>query len=312
MTESSAPAKIILLGEHAVVYGRPAIAVPVSSLRATATAEPGAPGSGLHIFAADLNQTLPVNVHSELVDNALIQTARLLLQTLNRPALDLVVTLRSQIPMASGLGSGAAVSTALALALNSALGSPLDRAQINDLIFQVETLHHGTPSGIDNAVVVYEQPVYFVRGQPLESVRIGAPLTLLIADTGQGALTKIAVGAVRELYNADPQRIQPVLDAIGALVLEARQAIELGDSVNLGKLMSRNHEYLKILTVSSPELDILVDAALQAGALGAKLSGGGRGGNMTALVTELSAPYIRTALARAGAVRVFQTTVGVT
>jgi len=312
MTESSAPAKIILLGEHAVVYGRPAIAVPVSSLRATATAEPGAPGSGLHIFAADLNQTLPVNVHSELVDNALIQTARLLLQTLNRPALDLVVTLRSQIPMASGLGSGAAVSTALALALNSALGSPLDRAQINDLIFQVETLHHGTPSGIDNTVVVYEQPVYFVRGQPLESVRIGAPLTLLIADTGQGALTKIAVGAVRELYNADPQRIQPVLDEIGALVLEARQAIELGDSVNLGKLVSRNHEYLKILTVSSPELDILVDAALQAGALGAKLSGGGRGGNMIALVTEQTAPHVRTALARAGAVRVFDTTVGVT
>src|SRR5215207_181728 len=143
MTESSAPAKIILLGEHAVVYGQPAIAVPVSSLRATATAEPGTPGSGLHIIAADLNQTLPVNVDSELVDNALIQTARLLLQTLNRPAPDLVVTLRSQIPMASGLGSGAAVSTALALALNSALGSPLDRAQINDLIFQVEMLHHG-------------------------------------------------------------------------------------------------------------------------------------------------------------------------
>jgi mevalonate kinase len=312
MTESSAPAKIILLGEHAVVYGQPAIAVPVSSLRAIATAVPAASGSGLHIIAADLDQILPVNVDSDLVDNALIHTARLFLTTIGHPAPDLAVTLHSQIPMASGLGSGAAVSTALARALNGAFGNPLDTAQINDLIFQVETLHHGTPSGIDNTVIVYEQPIYFVRGKPLESIRIGAPFTLLIADTGQGALTKVAVGAVRERYNAEREIIEPILDAVGALAQEARRAIEAGDSMTLGKLMCRNHEYLKSLTVSSRELDILVDAAVQAGALGAKLSGGGRGGNLIALVTAESASHIHTALARAGAVRVFQTTVGVT
>jgi mevalonate kinase len=103
--------------------------------------------------------------------------------------------------------------------------------------------------------------------------------------------------------------VQPLLGAVGALVMQARQAIEIGDIPELGRLMSENHRYLQQLTVSSPELDCLVDAALSAGALGAKLSGGGRGGNMIALVEERTSEAVREALLKAGAVRVFETLV---
>lgn len=301
----SAPAKVILFGEHAVVYGQPAIAVPVSSVRAYAEVQPG---HGLRIHAADLGETLTVDLESEL-EHALAIMARLVLKQLNATPPDFTITIRSEIPLASGLGSGAAVAAALGRALSTALGQPLDNATLNTLVYEVEKLHHGTPSGIDNTVIVYEQPVYFVRQQPIATLKIGSPFTLLIGDTGISASTRIAVGDVRQLYEASPTRIQPTLDRIGTLVQSARQAIESGAAASLGKLMVENHTLLQQLTVSSPELDQLVQAALEAGAVGAKLSGGGRGGNMLALVTPETADLVQAALLQAGAVRVIMTTV---
>lgn len=307
--EASAPAKIILFGEHAVVYGQPAIAVPVSSLRAHARVTPNLPGhSGMQIVASDLGETLTVDLESEL-EHALAVMARLVLKTLDSQPPDATITLRSEIPLASGLGSGAAVSAALGRALSAALGKPLDLETLNSLVYQVEKLHHGTPSGIDNTVIVYEQPVYFVREQPIEMLRIGAPFTLMIGDTGISASTRVAVGDVRKLFEAEPVRIQSVLASIGELVNVARQAMESGDIPALGPLMTENHALLQQLTVSSPELNRLVETALNAGALGAKLSGGGRGGNMIALVQPEQAESIRAALLQAGAARVNMTSV---
>lgn len=307
---ASAPAKIILFGEHAVVYEQPAIAVPVSSLRASVTVEPNPAGSsGLHIVASDLNQTLPYDLVSQSIDNALTLTVRLVLEHLGAEPPAVLLTVRSEIPVASGLGSGAAVSTALARAISAALGRSLDNPALNAIVYEVEKVHHGTPSGIDNTVIVYEQPIYFIRGKPIEPIAIGAPLSFVIADTGQGALTRIAVGAVRDLYQSEPERIGSVIRAIGAVSAQARSAIERGDAHELSALMCQNHAYLQMLTVSSPELDALVDAALSAGALGAKLSGGGRGGNMIALVTPETQAGVEAALRNAGAARVVSTIV---
>ncbi len=305
MISASAPAKTILFGEHAVVYGQPAIAVPVSGLRAFAEVHPGS--GGLRITSADLD--IPVVIDTEAVDHALALTARLVLKALDAAPPEAIISIRSDIPIASGLGSGAAVSTALARALCARLGRTIETAALNDLIYEVEKIHHGTPSGIDNTVIVYERPVYFVRGQPIETLRIGAPFTLLIGDTGKSASTRSAVAGVRELYDHDPQTIQPVLDEIGELVRQARMAIECGYHAVMGHLMTRNHLLLRKLTVSSPELDALVEAALGAGALGAKLSGGGRGGNMIALVTQETCAPVEAALRAAGAVHVFSTEV---
>lgn len=310
MTDASAPAKIILFGEHAVVFDQPAIAVPVSSLRARATAMAAPAGQGLRLVATGLDATLPANVDSAVLDNALTYAASLVLEALKIAPPDLTIRVDSDIPMASGLGSGAAVSAALIRALCAALGRPMADDRLNALVYEVEKLHHGTPSGIDNTVIVYESPVVYRRGQPVERLQIGAPFRLLIGDTGKGALTRVAVGDVARLEKTEPARYRPVIQAIGTIVTEARAAIERGDAAALGPLMQQNHAHLQTLTVSSPELDRLVGAALDAGALGAKLSGGGRGGNMIALVTEATAESVRTALLRAGATQVFETLVG--
>ncbi|MCB9454838.1 MAG: mevalonate kinase [Anaerolineaceae bacterium] len=306
---ASAPAKIILCGEHAVVYGQPAIAVPVSSLRVTAQVSPNPAGrAGLYLIASEVMEQVILSANPPYPEDPLALAATLALQHWQLDAPDLTITVKSTIPIASGLGSGAAVTTAVIRALSMALDRPIETTTLNELVYEIEKLHHGTPSGIDNTVIVYEQPVLFVRDHPIERLVIGAPLHVLIGDTGQTALTRVAVGDVRRLYESSSSLIQPILDSIGNLVRESRKAIEHGDAPALGKLMNQNHSYLQQLTVSSPELDFLVTAARNAGALGAKLSGGGRGGNMIALVTPETALSVQSALLKAGAVRVFTTT----
>lgn len=308
MTEvtASAPGKIILFGEHAVVYGQPALAVPLDSLQATATVRPGRAGTGLSIRALDLDMTLSL---AETAAHALSVTARLTLDALGAPEPDAEVAIRSTIPIASGLGSGAAVSAALARALSQYLNAPLSTPALSALVYEVEKLYHGTPSGVDNTVVCYGQPVYFVRGQAPEVFAPAAPFDLLVGDTGRPSPTRETVGAVRAGWERDPAHYDAIFEQIGALVREVRAAIERGEVDRLGPLMAENQALLRRLDVSSPELELLVDAALAAGAQGAKLSGGGGGGNMIALVRAGDADRIAQVLSDAGAARVIHTTV---
>jgi mevalonate kinase len=301
MTSASACAKIILCGEHAVVYGQPAIAVPVSSLRATVTAQPAAT---FQIHLADMNEVLTL-----ASEHPIAEVARWVLAHLQQDPPLAELHIQSAIPIASGLGSGAALATAVARTLFLLLGAVPTPETINPLVYETEKLFHGTPSGIDNTVIAYEQPVYFIKGQPIEPLAIRGQFHFLIADTGIAAPTKVSVGDVRTLYEQDRARIQPLLNAIGRISTQVRGALEQGKADILGSLMNENHALLQRLTVSAPELDVLVDAARAAGALGAKLSGGGRGGNMIALVPAVQMAIIETALRQAGAVRVIQTTV---
>jgi mevalonate kinase len=217
------------------------------------------------------------------------------------PFPDLEIKITSTIPVASGLGSGAAVTVALTRALASHLNYLITDEEVNAFTYEIEKLHHGTPSGIDNTVVTYARAVYFVKDQPLEIFKVGAPFTIVIADTGISAPTKESVGDVRRLWMNDKPRWESVFDKIGEISFTARRAIEAGRPELLGELMNENHALLQTLTVSSPELDKLVEAALHGGALGAKLSGGGRGGNMIALVEPEKAETVSLALKEAGA-----------
>jgi len=307
---ASAPGKVILFGEHAVVYGRPAIAVPVTQVRATATVEPAPPRSGLTLIASDLGKSVSLATASQ--DEPLAAAARITLDHLSSPEPDATLTIRSTIPIASGLGSGAAVSTALVRALAGFLGHTLEPAEISTLVFEVEKIHHGTPSGIDNTVVAYEQPVYFVRGHPVERLAVAASFTLLIGDTGTHSSTKSVVDHVRQAWKRNPARCDALFDQIADVAEEARRAIETGDVDALGLLMDENHALLIELDVSSPQLDELVDAARFSGAMGAKLSGAGRGGNMIALVEDHLTEEVAEALREAGAVQVIRTTVTTT
>jgi mevalonate kinase len=395
-----APGKVILFGEHAVVYGRPALAVPVTQVQAEAIVETAAPGSGLTIYAADLGEEIAVRDvpashplaaavwlalteagergragagergragageresgsrgagerESRGTEESQQPAASFQFPTSSFqlpvssfqfvPEPDWRITVRSTIPIASGLGSGAAVSTAIVRAVveatnqrmgewaNGRMGESANQrisesakdehatrntqyaispAFLSALVYEVEKLYHGTPSGIDNTVIAHGQPVYFVRGWASEPFAIGKPFTLAIADTGIRSPTKITVGDVRWAWEQDRPRFEALFDQIATVVEAARTVIAAGEPAKLGPLMDENHVLLQEIGVSCPELDALAAAARAAGALGAKLSGAGRGGNMIALVTDETASRVAEALRAAGAVRVIVTKVG--
>jgi mevalonate kinase len=225
------------------------------------------------------------------------------------------ITVSSDIPIASGLGSGASITAAIirALAIYLDLTGLATDQWISDLTYEVEKFHHGTPSGIDNTVVAYEQPVYFMRQEPqnlIETFELAQPLHLLVADTGVSSSTKAVVSDVRRAWQADPQRFEQIFDGCADIAIAGREAIQAGDQRAIGRLMSRNHELLVEMTVSSPQLDQLVAAAKSAGALGAKLSGGGRGGNMIALVAPEAEQAVHDALTQAGAYSILRNQIG--
>ncbi len=302
MATASASGKIILFGEHAVVYGRPALAVPVTQVHVDVEVRVS-DRAGIWIDAPE------VNLHAELntvpSDHPLASVIHNFL-FLSRPSPlgkfpNLNIKISSTIPVASGLGSGAAVTVALTRALSSFLSHPMTDEEINAFAFEIEKLHHGTPSGIDNTVITYARPVYFVKGHPIQTFKVGQPFTIVIGDTGIPAPTKESVGDVRKLWEADKAKWERVFDEVGKIAKEARNAIEIGEWELLGNLMNVNHELLQRMTVSSSGLDGLVEAARKVGALGAKMSGGGRGGNMIALVLPEMAEAVSSALKHAGA-----------
>lgn len=331
MVSATAPGKIILFGEHAVVYGRPAIAVPVFQVQAEASIVPRDDG---RVFIHAVNLSRHYDLAEARLHDPLAAIIRSTCAKLDVEPKNFTVRIQSTLPIGGGLGSGAAVSVAIARALNRYFAtestegteeknkgitsvfsvSPVARltdADISNLAYEIEKMHHGTPSGIDNTVIAYEKPVYFVKGKPLEVFRMARPFTIAIADTGIAAPTKIAVGDVRRAWEKEPVRFETLFDQIGKIADKARAAIESGQVERLGYLMNDNQALLREIGVSSPEIERLVLAARTAGARGAKLSGGGRGGNIIALIdpARVTQDEIERALIKAGAKRVIATEV---
>ena len=325
---ASAPAKLILCGEHAVVYGRPAIALPLSSIRAHAEICAGEPGSGIVLRARDLERRWNIADEPDDPLSALVADTLKYLEIQSalgsQQSADLSITITSDIPIASGMGSGASVATALVRALAQFFGHSVANEHISVLVFESEKRLHGTPSGIDNTVVAYERPVWFQRttddrrpttdevalpSSIIKPIAIAAPFTLLIGDTGVRSATRLPVGDVRRRWQADPAGYEALFDGVGAVVAQVRVALARGDIATLGLLLNENHALLQQIGVSSPELDRLVAAAREAGALGAKLSGAGWGGVMLALVGPNRRVAVVDALHAAGATRVLATEV---
>ena len=299
MTTSSAPGKIILFGEHAVVYGRPALAVPVTQVHADVDIS-DADSAGIWINAPDINLHAELNtLPSDHPLASVIHNLFFLSRVSPFPKLNIKIT--STIPVASGLGSGAAVTVALTRSLSTHINYTMTDEQVNAFAYEIEKFHHGTPSGIDNTVITYAKPVYFIKGQAIETFKVGQPFTIVIGDTGIRAPTKESVGDVRKLWESDKSSWEKIFNEVGEISNTARMSMENGIWEVLGDLMNANHELLQKMTVSSPELDKLVSIARNAGALGAKMSGGGRGGNMIALVLPEMAESVSRALKEAGA-----------
>lgn len=282
---ASAPAKTILYGEHAVVYGQPAIAVPVRDLRTKVTIQalPGMPANhveiiseeaGVRSFWLQLPQGDPLRISLDLFLRH-FKLAHLMAMR---------IIINSDIPYASGLGSGASVSVALFNALAAFCGLQPPPEEINHLAFEIEKLHHGTPSGIDNTVIAFDSAIYYQHDHPMEMLKIGQDLHFMLIDTGVRSSTVQAVSDVRSLLNRYPDLYSPIISEIGSISQEAKTALALGDAALLGQLMQRNQALLRKLNVSHPAIDLLVAICEHSGALGAKLSGAGRGGHVISLL----------------------------
>jgi len=309
-TSSHSPGKAILFGEHAVVYGQPAIAVPVLQLNATTyvLANPiGKPGE-VSIEAPDIGlfEMLSALGKENPIKSAINETQKVL-KIDHLPACKISIV--STIPIASGLGSGAAITISLIRALSKFLGQELLDSDVNAIAFEVDKYYHGNPSGIDNTVITYEKPIYFIRENPFEIIKPMFPINLVIADTGIKSSTREMVNGVRQRWSADEIKYGGFFTEIGSIVAEAKISIENGDLQKLGSLMCQNQEILHKIEVSHPTLDRLINLAMKSGALGAKLSGAGGGGNMIALTDKDHMEEIISNLKEAGARMVIKTRV---
>ena len=306
----TAPGKIILAGEHAVVYGRHAIAVPVSKVQAKASIfpRPDLQPDEIKISAPD------IQVDCDLSDlptaHPFSKIFALVKENLNLdhfPAANLRI--QSSIPIAAGMGSGAAVSTAILKALFNFLGKPHSPAEISRLAFEIEKIYHGNPSGIDNTVIAHNQPIFYKRDDPFQLLRVDNPLTFVIADSGVKISTFEMVERVKINRSEALSTFEAYFDQMDRIAIEVRNIIEGIATGDMGSLLMQNHVLLQKIGVSCPELDQLVDTALLHGAQGAKLCGAGGGGNMIALVDKNAAQSVAQALIHAGATNTIITTI---
>ena len=302
---SSTPGKVILCGEHAVVYGQPAIALPVLDIytRCVILAKPNSPTGEVKINDPSIGLNCSLTVLRP--DHPLCKTIALVLSALSidhLPACE--IQIHSTIPVGGGLGSSASVAVALTRGLAGFVGRSLDNEAVNGIAFEIEKLHHSTPSGIDNSVITYAKPVFYIKGTPIQWLEIDSPMYFLIANSGIKGSTAKAVAQVRDNWKSATTEYESTFHEIGQISYAMRESLKAGTLGQTGELMTSNHALLQRIGVSLPQLDALVNTAIDAGAYGAKLTGGGLGGNVLALVPPERAAAVSQALSKNGAVNI--------
>ncbi|MEP7051497.1 MAG: mevalonate kinase [Pseudomonadota bacterium] len=264
--------KVILLGEHAVVYGVPAIAAGIErGVEAHAT------------LLGSRTSTLRVGDRSALAadDSDLGRAFQALLSELEAPPVALEISL--ELPAGSGLGASAAMGVASARAVLAALGKPAEPARVLAAAAAWEGIYHGNPSGIDAAASAHDGCLWFEKGHGLQRILLVRDLPLAIGLAGPPASTKLMVDGVARLRERRPTVVEKALEGIHALVKNARLCLEAGDLPGLGSLMNYNQMLLSGLFVSTEGIERCCALAREAGALGAKLTGAGGGGAVIAL-----------------------------
>lgn len=291
-------AKIILMGEHSVVYGQPAIALPLPSVKLTVTLtrQPD---------------------HQQIIDSRYFHGALSELPAEMRGIQKLVeylvdyfaghkdgwtLKIDSQLPAERGMGSSAASAIAIVRAFFDLYERKLGRAQLLELADIEEQITHRSPSGLDAATVSSSQPLFYIKKQAGQPIPLNLDATMVIADTGVKGATREAIAAVQQLRQTDPTEANDHIKHLGELVLASRDFLKDNEAFKLGAALNAAQADLKALQVSDDHLDHLIKVAIHNGALGAKLTGGGRGGCMFALTrTALGARKLAAILKQNGA-----------
>lgn len=305
--KASAPGKVILFGEHSVVYRGPAVVLAIDR-RVHVSVEPredellfvDASSLGLSGFFNGEKYTSLVggSIGEERLKPIWVAAKGVMERLGRRIGINLSVT--SEFPIAVGLGSSAAAAVATVAAVGELLEGRLISEEISLLAFEAEKVVHGMPSGIDNTIATYGGGLVYEKGREAEQLRGLGDVPFVIGNTGVSRSTGQLVGRVGELRERNRMVVDSILDTISRVAQLGRDALLEGDLLRVGELMNINHGLLWALGVSSPELDRLVNAALNAGALGAKLTGAGGGGCMISLAIPERIDGISDAIGRSG------------
>jgi mevalonate kinase len=305
---ASAPAKVILFGEHFVVYGEPAIVLAIDR-RAYATAEERSDGKtcfrstnlGLEgyyeggVFKVEQGDAKEARIRFE--------PARLAVDKVRQKSgksVGLDIEINSTVPVGAGLGSSAAVVVSVTAAVGTLLSLNLSKEEIFRIALEAERIVHGTPSGIDPAISTFGGTLLYQTGTGFKPLEVKSDIPLVIGDTGIERSTKRQVEKVREFVERYPRIVEPIMRAANEVVNLATEALVENDLPTLGELMNLNQALLYGLTVSDESLEWLINAARKAGALGAKLTGAGGGGCMVALATSERLEQVADAIQRVG------------
>lgn len=273
--------KIILSGEHAVVHGSPAIALPVFDCMSYSEALKSNL-KGLIINAPQINEKFLIQEYKTIC-NPLELTVLNFLKEYDLEIPNIEIKIRSDIPIASGMGSGASISSSIIKSLCKYFNLDLSNEKIYDLVYEIEKIYHGNPSGIDPKVIVYESPFYFIRNKLFEKIDIKTQFDIIIIDSGIRSTTKEVVNWVGNQKNIYQDKYNKLFNEISDISNTLRDELKTDNIANIGHLMNLNHDLLVEVGVSNSTLDDIVSISKECGALGAKLSGAGRGGIVIAL-----------------------------
>ncbi len=279
MGQGAGYGKTILFNEHFVVYNVPSI---VSAIDKTTIAHvQKMEGSG---WVLDDSRLATPAYKEEKLEQQKDSISRVLKAAgVDIANQEIKISLGGDLVAVSGIGASAASCVAISRALSDELGLDFSDEKINEIAYAGERAYHGNPSGVDNTAATYGGLLWFVRGKPIERVPITHPVEIVIGNTGLVTNTKAAVAGVRERKQEHPEKYEKMFKEAEELAYNAKKALTDYDLNVVGNLMDRNHGLLKAIEVSCEELDSMVDLSRENGALGAKMTGGGLGGNMVAL-----------------------------